>query len=220
MFRIGKKNFKRVVPPRVFLRYEFKTVMVKISQSLTAINQETENLEIKMKVNTIKSKRTLGILSMLLAGALAGSQYLAVAAVGPQTSSILTFGVSNNACTTEGYTMEILGVFPERVTNIAINNNDLAITNWSQTADYISIRIPGSTEKRFTITIDNGQTPMLTRTFDCADSLGLTPSPGFETETGGELPDTASNNYNFLIVGIVLAFVGSLGIVRRKQIQG
>jgi LPXTG-motif cell wall-anchored protein len=172
-----------------------------------------------MKVTSLKSKRTLGILSMLLAGALAGNQYLAVAADGPQTSSISSYGVSNNACTTEGYTMEILGVFPERVTNIAINNNDLAVTNWSQTADYISIRIPGSTEKRFAITIDNGQTPMLTRTFDCADSLGLTPPPGFETETGGELPDTASNNYNFLIVGIVLAFVGSLSIIRRKQTQ-
>ena len=61
-----------------------------------------------MKVTSLKSKRTLGILSMLLAGALAGNQYLAVAADGPQTSSISSYGVSNNACTTEGYTMEIL----------------------------------------------------------------------------------------------------------------
>lgn len=192
---------------------------MKILQSLTAINQETENLEIDMKVTILKSKQTLGILSMLLVGVFAGSQNLAVAADGPQTSSISSFGVSNNECTTEGYTMEILGVFPERVTNIAINNNDLAVTNWTQTADYISIRIPGSTEKSFAITIDNGQTPMLTRTFNCADSSGLTP-PVTETENGGELPNTATNNYNFLIVGIVLAFVGSLGLIRRKQIQG
>ena len=193
---------------------------MKTSQSLTAINQETENLEIDMKVTSLKSKRTLVILSMLFVGVFAGSQNLAVAAVGPQTSSISVFGVSNDACTTEGYTMEILGVFPERVTNIKINNIDLAVTNWTQTDSYISINIPGSTETRFAITVENSQLPMLaTQIFNCVDPSGLTP-PVTETETGGEIPDTATNNYNFLIAGIVLAFVGSLGLIRRKQLKG
>ena len=192
---------------------------MKTSQSLTAINQETENLEIKMKVNSLKSKRTLGIFSMLLVGTIVGSQYLAVAAVGPQTSSILTFGVSNETCTTEGYTMEILGVFPEQVTSVAVNNIDLAVTDWKQTDTYISINIPGSDDTRFAITIENGQLPRLaTQIFNCSDPSGLTP-PVIETEDGGVLPNTASNNYNFLIVGIVLALVGSLSIIRRKQIQ-
>ena len=173
-----------------------------------------------MKVTSLKSKRTLVILSMLFVGVFAGSQNLAVAAVGPQTSSISVFGVSNDACTTEGYTMEILGVFPERVTNIKINNIDLAVTNWTQTDSYISINIPGSTETRFAITVENSQLPMLaTQIFNCVDPSGLTP-PVTETETGGEIPDTATNNYNFLIAGIVLAFVGSLGLIRRKQLKG
>jgi LPXTG-motif cell wall-anchored protein len=116
--------------------------------------------------------------------------------------------------------MEILGVFPERVTNIKINNIDLAVTNWTQTDSYISINIPGSTETRFAITVENGQLPMLaTQIFNCVDPSGLTP-PVTETETGGEIPDTATNNYNFLIAGIVLAFVGSLGLIRRKQLKG
>ena len=192
---------------------------MQLSQSLTAINQETEKLENKMKISALKSKRGLGIFSVLFAGIIAGNQYLAVAAEGIQTSSISSMSVSNSACTTSGYSITLTGSFPEAVTNIAVSDNNLAPTSWVQSATSIQINGAVSTAKTVTIQVFNGQEPVLAvQSFNCVEPIVVLP-PVTETETGGELPDTGSNNFNYLLAGVGLAFAGSAGLMRRKQAQ-
>jgi LPXTG-motif cell wall-anchored protein len=186
---------------------------------LIVINQETEKLENKMKISALNSKRGLGILSVLFVGIIAGNQYLAVAAEGIQTSSISSMSVSNTACTTSGYSVTLTGSFPEVVTNIAVSDNNLAPTSWVQSATTIQINGAVSTAKTVTIQVFNGQVPLLAvQSFNCVEPIVVAP-PVTETETGGELPDTGSNNYNYLLAGVGLAFAGSTGLMRRKQLQ-
>ena len=89
--------------------------MVKISQLLTGINQETENIGEKMKT---LSRKSIGSLSaILLAGVLAvgqGSLFMASAA---ETGS-----VDSAVCTsTSSYSINLTGNFPGLVTDVGVN---------------------------------------------------------------------------------------------------
>jgi len=171
-----------------------------------------------MKLSSVRNKR-FAITSLLFVGVIAGNQFVAVAADGPQTSSISSMSVANLACSTSGYAVNLVGVFPEQVTNVAVNDVNLAATSYTQTASNIAINIPGSSEKSFSITVYNGQDPvMASKAFSCVEPVAVTPPPA-ATEDGGTLPDTGSNNYNYLVAGIGLALFGTSGLLRRKLIQ-
>jgi LPXTG-motif cell wall-anchored protein len=172
-----------------------------------------------MKNSSVLRKR-FAITSLLFVGVIAGNQLVAVAAEGPQTSSISSMSVSNLACSTSGYAVNLTGVFPELVTNVAVNDTNLAATSYTQTASNIAINIPGSSAKSFTITVYNGQDPvMASKVFTCVEPVVVILPPVEETEDGGLLPDTGSNNYNYLVAGIGLALFGSRSLLRRKLIQ-
>jgi LPXTG-motif cell wall-anchored protein len=63
------------------------------------------------------------------------------------------------------------------------------------------------------------------QTFTCTDAAVIrddTPPVTLEdipTETGGLLPDTATDNYNYLAIGAGLALLGFAGLLRRKSIK-
>ena len=171
-----------------------------------------------MKLSSVRNKK-FAITSLLFVGVIASNQFVAVAADGPQTSSISSMSVANLACSTSGYAVNLVGVFPEQATNITVNGTNLAVTSWTQTASNITISIPSSSEKSFTITVYNGQDPILaTQNFKCIEPVAVTPPPA-ATETGGTLPNTGSNNYNYLVAGIGLVLFGTSGLLRRKLIQ-
>ena len=186
---------------------------------LTEINQETEKFGEKMKNSSVLLKR-IAITSLLFVGVMAGNQFIAVAADGPQTSSISSMSIKEGACWNAGYTANIAGSFPVAVTGVVVNGVNLASTDWTQTASNIAVNIPGSSASSFTVQVLNGQTPLLaTQSFSCVGSFIVVSGPTTETESGGLLPDTGSNNYNYLVAGIGLALLGSSGLLRRKLIQ-
>jgi LPXTG-motif cell wall-anchored protein len=39
------------------------------------------------------------------------------------------------------------------------------------------------------------------------------------TEDGGLLPDTATNNYNYLVIGIGLMFAAGVALLRRRTVK-
>jgi LPXTG-motif cell wall-anchored protein len=176
-------------------------------------------MEKKMKISSVLRKR-IAITSLLFVGIMAGNQFVAVAADGPQTSSISSMSIKEGACWNAGYTANIAGSFPEVVTGVVINGVNLASTDWTQTTSNIAVQIPASSAQTFTVQVVNGQTPLLaTQSFECVGSFIVVTGPTTETEDGGLLPDTGSNNYNYLVAGIGLALFGSISLLRRKLIQ-
>ena len=150
---------------------------------------------------------------------------VAVEPVISQDSSITS--VSGAVCsTTSAYVINLEGVFPTAVTNIAVNGTNIVPTRWIQSPNLIAIQIPASDTKSFSIQVYNGRTPMLSaQTFVCTDAAVIrddTPTVTLEdvpTETGGLLPDTATDNYNYLAIGAGLALLGFAGLLRRKPIK-
>lgn len=174
-------------------------------------------MEKKIKLSSVRNKR-FAVATLLFVGVIATNQFAAIAADGAQTSSISSMSVASQACSTAGYTVNLAGVFPELVTNIAVNDVNLDATSWTQTASNITVRIPGSAAQSFAVTVYNGQVPVLaTQNFNCIAPVVV--APPVVTEDGGLLPDTGSNNYNYLVAGIGLALFGTRSLLRRKLIQ-
>ena len=142
-----------------------------------------------------------------------------------QDSSITS--VSSAVCsTTSAYVINLEGVFPTAVTNIAINGTNIVSSRWIQSPNLIAIQIPASDTKSFSIQVYNGRTPMLAlQTFVCTDAAVIRDDTStvtledIPTETGGLLPDTATDNYNYLAIGAGLALLGFGGLLRRKPIK-
>ena len=183
--------------------------MVKISQLLTGINQETENIGEKMKT---LSRKSIGSLSaILLAGVLAvgqGSLFMASAA---ETGS-----VDSAVCTsTSSYSINLTGNFPGLVTDVGVNYLNIPRALWTKSTTNILVKVPASDPTPEVLMVYFGE-EFLIVSVTCP---AITGSATDTTEDGGELPDTGSNNYNYLVAGIGLALVGARGLLRRKPIQ-
>ena len=161
----------------------------------------------------------------------------------PQDSEITS--ITSSACTTTSdYSAYVLGYFPTPISNIAVNTVMIPSSQWVQTLNQVEIRIPKSTLKTFTIDIFNGRIPLLaTQVFICTTPeviiAAVTPTPTptetptpaetetetavevetvTVTETGGELPTTGTDYYNYLLLGAALAALGAGGFIVRKRI--
>jgi type VI secretion system secreted protein VgrG len=152
-----------------------------------------------------------------------GGGYTAPAPV--QSSSIAS--INSAVCSvTSGYVATLTGVFPTPVANIAVNGNNIASDRWTQTATTVAVQIPPTDTKSFTIDVYNGLTPMLaSQTFLCTEAVVVPVVVPTEipvvtpTETGGELPKTSTNDYNYLLAGIAVSFLGASGVLLRKRTQ-
>ena len=137
----------------------------------------------------------------------------------PLQDSVIN-SVSTSACTTtEDYKIYLNGIFPSAIQNIAINSTNISSSQWSQTATWVGITIPKTTETRFTIELYNGRLPLMpVRVFTCIPPEPIS-VPEIETPTveGGELPDTGSNNYNYLLLGAVLIAAGAGALLVRRR---
>ena len=142
-----------------------------------------------------------------------------------QSSSIAS--INNAVCSaTTGYIATLTGIFPTPIANIAINGNNVASDRWTQTATTVAVQIPPTDTKTFTIDVYNGLTPMLaSQTFLCTEAVVVPVVVPTEvplvtpTETGGELPKTSTNEYNYLLAGIAVSFLGASGVLLRKRTQ-
>lgn len=156
-----------------------------------------------------------------------GGGYTAPAPV--QSSSIAS--ISTAVCSASaGYIAVMMGTFPTAVANIAVNGSNVDTSRWSQSATSVSVQIPATEAKSFTIDVYNGLTPMLaSQTFLCTDAVVVpvvvpTETPTeipvvVTTEVGGELPITSTNNYNNLLAGIGISLLGGSGVLLRKRTQ-
>lgn len=139
----------------------------------------------------------------------------------PQSSTISS--ISSSECTTTSdYTAYIAGYFPTQVTNIAVNGNNIPASRWTQNIGQVTVNLPASSNKSFTIDIYNGRTPLLpTQVFLCTEPATIlpVPTPVTETKVGGELPVTGSNDYNFLVIGAGLALLGGVGVAIRRRVR-
>lgn len=149
----------------------------------------------------------------------------------PPQDSEITFVTTADCTTTEDYWVYLVGNFPSPVTNIAVNTVNIPANRWTQTISQVGIRIPASDQKTFTIDVYNGRAPLLaTQVFTCLApevraTATPTPTPTATveetetvTETGGELPKTGSDSYNFLLIAAALVALGAGGFVLRKRV--
>jgi LPXTG-motif cell wall-anchored protein len=117
---------------------------------------------------------------------------------------------------------------------------NLPLSQWVQRPNQIEVTIPASAKKTYTIDIFNGRTPLLpTQLFICAapvvevtptasptPEVTVTPTPEAviipgetTTEIGGELPDTGTNTYTYLLIGLALLAFGAGGFILRQRIK-
>jgi LPXTG-motif cell wall-anchored protein len=168
------------------------------------------------------SKKAAFTAALLISGVMAigqSSMYTAAAA------DVITSVSSANCSVTSDYRVTLTGSFSTPILNVWVQpefGTDIQIptTSWSQTPTTVALTIPASSAKVFTIRTYNGG-EVLAQVFSCTETVVVTPpvTDTTTTEDGGELPDTGSNNYNYLVAGIGLALVGARGLLRRKPIQ-
>jgi LPXTG-motif cell wall-anchored protein len=144
---------------------------------------------------------------------LAGVMSLSLGGISAAQAEDLISSVSSANCSTSSdYTITLSGSFSTPISNIWADDIQIPYTDWTQSPTTVSVKIPASATKSFIILIWNGSTA-LEKEFSCtADTEDV-------TEDGGLLPDTATNNYNYLVAGLGLALVGSAGLLRRRVIK-
>jgi type VI secretion system secreted protein VgrG len=161
----------------------------------------------------------------------------------PQDSTITS--ISSSECTTTSdYTVYITGTFPSQIANVAVDSVNIATSRWVQTPTRIEVSIPASSKKTFAVALYNGRVPLMpAQVFICTVPVvevvvTPTPTPTPEavatetptpevtiaagetiTETGGELPETGTNNFNYLLLGVVLLSLGAGGFLMRQRLQ-
>jgi LPXTG-motif cell wall-anchored protein len=126
---------------------------------------------------------------------------------------------SANCSATEGYTVTLTGNFGQSIYNVWANDYQVPLTDWTQTNTSVVAKIPASPVKTFSIKIYNGGT-ILEKDFTCTDSVVAVPvdEDPVVTEDGGEIPATATNNYNSLAAGLGLVGIGGSVLYRRRKI--
>lgn len=155
---------------------------------------------------------------------------LSLAAVMAFTQSGMYMAAADDAITsvskadcsvTAGYTVTLGGNFSTEISNVWANDIQIPVTDWSQSATAVVVKIPASATSTFMIRTYNGGA-VLEKEFTCTAATVVTPpvtDAVDTTEDGGELPATGSNNYNYLVAGLGLALVGGRGLLRRKSIK-
>ena len=126
-----------------------------------------------------------------------------------------------NCSVTTGYSVTLTGTFPTPISNVWANEIQIPIGSWAQTQTTVVLAIPASSVKTFTIRTYNGG-EVLSKDFTCTEAVVVVPpvvDPVDTTEDGGLLPDTATNNYNYLVVGIGLMFAAGIALLRRRTIK-
>jgi hypothetical protein len=182
-------------------------------------------MEKKMKtaLNLKKSwKKTAYSSALLLAGVMAFSQSsISIASADDAITS-----VSKADCSvTAGYTVTLGGNFDSPILNVWVQGQTFDIqipgTDWTQTPTSVVVKIPASASSTFMIRTYNGGA-VLEKEFTCTAATVIAPpvtDAVDETEDGGLLPDTATNDYNYLVAGLGLALVGARGLLRRRSIK-
>jgi len=167
-------------------------------------------------------KKTTSSAVFLLAGVMVFSQ----SSISIASAEDVITSVSKADCSvTAGYTVTLGGNFASPIQNVWVQGQTFDIqipgTDWSQTPTSVVVKIPASDTKSFIIRTYNGGA-VLSKEFNCTEAVVIAP-PVIETEDvtedGGLLPDTATNNYNYLAAGLGLALVGSAGLLRRRVIK-
>jgi LPXTG-motif cell wall-anchored protein len=173
-------------------------------------------LEKKMKLSSLRSRKGFGAIStMLLVGAIAVGQGGTFLASAEEGSGINTVNSTVCSATTE-YSLNLTGEFPAAVTDVAVNYINIDRSLWTQSATNLIVRVPAGGDKPFNLILYAGPQVNTMVNVACA---GYATAVEEITEDGGLLPDTGSNNYNYLAAGLALAFVGSAGLLRRKPVK-
>jgi type VI secretion system secreted protein VgrG len=147
--------------------------------------------------------------------------------------------VSTALCTsTDVHKISLIGEFPLNVTRVSVNGVNLANYKWIQSGHRVVVTLsPGSTQT-FNVDLFAGETQLAaTATVVCPEAVSVvtptetpsatptpTPTPTViavetPTVTGGELPNTGSNTYTYLLIGFVLMGVGAGSLLIRNRVQ-
>jgi LPXTG-motif cell wall-anchored protein len=173
-------------------------------------------LEKKMKMLSIKRGKGLNSISaLLLVGVLSISQSGQFMAAADEISEATTIATIDCSATSE-YLLKISGNFPTQLNNVAIDYVNIAPNMWTQSASEILVRVPGTNPKPGNLILHYGNLQYQMANVNCARFATVADET---TEDGGLLPDTATNNYNYLAAGLVLALVGAVGLLRRKAVK-
>ena len=154
--------------------------------------------------------------ALLFAGVIALSQsgIYSAQANGNSITSVSSAGCSE----TSGYTLTLAGSFPSPIINIWANSIQIPTTDWSQSPTNVVVKVPATSFKTFTVdTYDGG--PVISKDFTCTEVVVPVVEAPVVTESGGVLPTTGTNNYNYLAGGLGLALVGSAGLLRRRPVK-
>lgn len=174
----------------------------------------------KTALNLKKSwKKTTYSSALLLAGVMAFSQ--SSISIASAADDAITSVSKADCSVTAGYTFTLGGNFASPIFNVWANDIQIPSTNWSQTLTSVVVKIPASATSTFMIRTYNGG-PVLEKEFTCTAATVVAPpvtDAVDETEDGGLLPESGTNNYNFLVAGLGLALVGARGLLRRKSIK-
>lgn len=156
---------------------------------------------------------------VLIAGVMAFGQG-GMSAASAADDAITSVSAANCSVTT-GYSVTLTGTFPTKIENVWANEIQIPVGSWAQTLTTVVLAIPASSVKTFTIRTYNGGA-VLAKDFTCTDPVVVVPpvvDPVDATEDGGLLPDTATNNYNYLVIGIGLMFAAGAALLRRRTIR-
>jgi LPXTG-motif cell wall-anchored protein len=129
--------------------------------------------------------------------------------------SVITNVPVMQCSSTASYEGVIEGIFLSPITSIIIDGSAIPSSQWVQSRFEISITMPPSTKKSFTVNLANGLEgrALVQQTLSCTDGVVVA------TESGGRLPNTATSNYNNLLGGVVITLVGGIGMLFRKRIS-
>jgi LPXTG-motif cell wall-anchored protein len=141
--------------------------------------------------------------------------------------------VSTLLCTsTDVHKISLVGNFPLKVTRVSLNGINLANTKWIQSEHRVVVtQSPGSTQT-FVVDLFAGETQLVaTQIVVCPEAVAvvipvetLAPTPTAiavetPTVTGGELPNTGSNTYTYLLIGFVMMGLGAGSLLIRNRVQ-
>lgn len=143
--------------------------------------------------------------------------------------------VSTALCTsTDEHKISLIGEFPLTVTGVSVNGVKLANYKWIQTDHRIVVNIPASSVTTFAVGLFVGETQLFeSEIVTCPAAVAVviaevtaTPSATptvieveTPTVTGGELPNTSTNTYSYLLAGFVMVGLGAGGLLVRNHIK-
>ena len=165
-----------------------------------------------MKISSLKNRKSISsFAAIMLVGVIAVGQGSLFSASADE-STLVTSGVCTSV---SGYSIDLTGNFPTPITDVAVNYVNIARTLWTQSATNVVVKVSASDPQPNHVIVFFGQENVMVDVVCSA----ITNPVAETTEDGGTLPNTGSNNYNYLVAGIGLSLVGARGLLRRKPIQ-